>query len=100
MKIVIGMFVVVLSGLLLVVHPLRAASTPDDAVARGRAYVEKSCIGCHAGVKLDAVVEKRFDPAQRSAFDAFLATHHVPDSALRSDVIDYLEMRRAAASSR
>ncbi len=73
-------------------------SGPDaEAVARGRAHVEKTCVGCHPGSQLDVVAARRLDPADRDPMDRFLAGHHVADPALRADVIAYLETRLPAA---
>ena len=67
------------------------AAPEDAALSRGRAHVEKKCVGCHAGAKLDAAVAKRNDPA---ALDGFLSGHYLEDAALRSDVVAYLLSRQ------
>lgn len=91
----------------LVVLPVAASlaySSPEAApdpksVTRGREFVEKTCAGCHPGPQLDAVIGERLDPEERDAFHAFLAIHHVADTARRDDVIAYLQTRVGAPSS-
>jgi hypothetical protein len=74
------------------------ADAQDEAPVRGRAPVEKPCVGCHPGSRLDAVVSRRLGSQGRDSLDAFLAGHHVADAALRKDVIAYLETRTGAGS--
>lgn len=89
-----GVFAILVG--LVAVDRLRA-EPEDEAVTRGREHVEATCVGCHQGPQLDAVVSRRFDPENRETLDAFLSTHHVADAALRADVITYLEIRMATA---
>jgi len=83
--------------LLLGVGRLWAAPESEGAV-QGREHVEQTCVGCHAGSQLEVVIRGRLDPQNRDALDAFLASHHVADPALRADVIAHLEARFASAS--
>ena len=69
------------------------------AAARGAAQVEKTCIGCHPGPKLDAVVRRHVAGKDAGvALDGFLAGHHVPDAALRADVVAQLRARLDAGA--
>lgn len=77
---------------------VHAEDGPDEASAPGAATAEESCVGCHAGAQLDAVVRRRVaEKDANAALDAFLARHHVPDAALRADVVAYLVARLEAA---
>lgn len=75
-----------------------AAGPEAAALERGRAHVEKSCLGCHAGAGIDEVAKRRIAQGPE-ALDAFLTSHFVPDAALRADVVAYLQRRAAAAGS-
>lgn len=68
------------------------------AVARGQTFVEKTCVGCHAGAQLDVVVGRRLEAREVVPLDGFLATHHVPDKAIRAEVIAYLKHRLAKSA--
>lgn len=74
------------------------ASEESEALARGAAHVQKTCVGCHAGSQLDVVVSRRLDPLDLKPLSAFLATHHVREDSLREDVIAYLRTRLTTAS--
>ena len=75
-----------------------SAADPGAAgLERGRAHVEKTCVGCHAGAALDAVSARRIAQGP-DALGTFLASHHVPDAALRADVVAYLQQRAAEGS--
>lgn len=72
----------------------RAEIGPDEAETRGAAQVEKSCVGCHPGVQLEAVVQHHVAGRDASvALDVLLAEHHAPDAAVRADVIVHLRAR-------
>jgi hypothetical protein len=87
-----------LAGLLLAAPWLRADAGNGEAVERGRAHVEKSCLHCHPGAELDALVRKKVaDRALPAALDAFLSGHHAAEPALRADVLAALAHRLAAA---
>ena len=79
------------------------ASEASEALARGEGYVQKTCVGCHAGPRLEVVVSRRLDssdvhPIDLEPLSTFLATHHVRDDSLRTDVIAYLRTRLTTAS--
>ncbi|NNL68293.1 MAG: hypothetical protein HKP30_18735 [Myxococcales bacterium] len=82
---------IALSGALLAASWLHAASGDAASIERGRAHLEKTCLRCHAGPQLDALVRGKL-----AELDGFLAEHHAADPALRADVIAALEHRLAA----
>jgi len=92
-----GVLALALVGGWLALRPTAADTAAETALARGRAHVEKTCSGCHSDVALDAAVKSRLHGGA-DALDAFLAKHFAEDSALRADVVAYLQARVAAAS--
>ncbi len=95
-KVTAGAMLIAIGALLLTSAGLRADA--DAGGDRGRAHIEKTCMRCHDGAKLDALVRARVgDRELPAALDAFLAGHYAADPALRADVLVALEQRLAAA---
>jgi hypothetical protein len=74
-----------------------AARAEADGSERAQAHVEKTCVGCHPGAKLDEVARRRNETGA-DALDTFLKAHHVADTALRAEVVAYLRTRLADES--
>lgn len=81
-----GLKYVLLSVVSLGVAGCGASDTPS-----GEQLFKQSCRSCHGQGKLPGSRATGLtDPAKRNSLDQFLAQHHAPDPAVRTEIINYL----------